>query len=330
MNTKIYDLSFKAEYLHPRHWPSWLAILLVGLLSFIPAALRDACADLMALPLSKLNIKFRRKVLENFDKAFPRLTEDERQALYHRFVRVGLKVILGYGEGFFRSRNYLRKKLIAQGEEYFEAARASGRPIIYLGSHSWAIDHSSLYLSSHGVKGCSFMHTSKNPIFDYFMNHIRMRFGGVIYERSSGIKPLIRNLHQGLNVLFFPDEDLGAKSAVFVNFFASPKATLVVIPKLARLGRALVLPMFGAYNEQKHCYEVIFSPAFENYPSGDDEQDARRMNEAIEQGLQGREEQYMWFLGFYRTDPPPEMLEKFARPQDKQTAADGEGEEHER
>ncbi len=306
MDNKIFDLSFKVQYLHPRYWFSWLAVGVAGVLSFIPAALRDGFADLIAPPLSRLEIKFKRKVLENFDKAFPSLSDEEKQALYLRFVRVFLKVILGYGEGFFRSERYLRGKLKAQGRQYLDEALATGKPVIFLGSHSLSIDHSSLYLSANQVQGCSFMHTSKNRVFDYYMNNIRMRLGGVIYERASGVKPVIRTLLNGENVLFFPDEDLGAKNAVFVNFFASPKATLVIIPRLAKLGKAIVLPMFSAYNEQEHCYEVIFDQYFKDYPSGDDEADTRRMNEAIERGLKGREEQYMWFLGMYRTDPPVE------------------------
>ena len=66
--------------------------------------------------------------------------------------------------------------------------------------------------------------------------------------------------------------------------------------------------MLSTYNEKKHAYEVVFGKMYQNYPSGNDELDAQIMNRSIEELLQGRIEQYMWFLRVYRTRPDTESF----------------------
>ncbi|MBO6258070.1 MAG: lipid A biosynthesis (KDO)2-(lauroyl)-lipid IVA acyltransferase [Succinivibrio sp.] len=306
MTDPKFDISFHREYLHPRYIPSWLGIGILGILAFIPAIVRDFVADILSGPVSKLNISFKKRVFNNFTYAFPDYDEMQKEKLYRDFVRIGLKVILGYGEMFFRSRSHIRKTYMITGKEYLDEALAQNRPVVFLGSHSWAVDRGGIMLAALGLTVCSLMHTSKNKVYDWFMNRMRLKFGGKIYERSAGIKAVIRALREGFHVSFYPDEDLGPKSAVFVKFFASPKASLVVVPKLAEHGNALVVPMFSAYNEEHHKFEIIFDRYFDNYPSKDIKADVRRMNEAIENALKGREGQYMWFLKYYVTRPEAE------------------------
>lgn len=301
-----FDISFHREYLHPRYIPSWFGIGFLGILAFIPVTVRDFMATVLSYPVSRLNISFKNRVFNNLNYAFPDYEVHQKEKLYRDFVRIGLKVIFGYGEMFFRSRSHIRKTYMITGREYLEEALSQNRPVVFLGSHSWAVDRGGILLASLGLCVCSLMHTSKNKVYDWFMNRMRLKFGGKIYERSAGIKAVIRAMREGFHVSFYPDEDLGEKSAVFVKFFATEKASLVVIPKLAEHGKALVVPMFSSYNEEQHKYEIIFDRYFDNYPSGDIKTDVRRMNAAIEKALTGREGQYMWFLKYYVTKPKDE------------------------
>ena len=70
---------------------------------------------------------------------------------------------------------------------------------------------------------------------------------------------------------------------------------------MARLSKAKVVPILPAYNDKTGKYEVHILPALENFPTGDEEQDARAMNKAIEDLVTPRPEQYMWNLSLLKT-----------------------------
>ncbi len=316
MADKNFDSKFKLRYLHPRYIFTWTGILILAVLAYIPSCIRDAIANLLARCLHRLNIKFKRKTMKTLTKAFPNTDQQEREQYYHRFVQIGIKVLFGYGESFFRSKKFVADRFIITGENYYQEALATGKPIIFMAPHSWAIDRGGLFLSSQGLNMCTMMHTSGNEVYDWFMNSIRLKFGGKVYERSAGIKSIVRALKDGYHTFFLPDQDLGAKSAVFVDFFGSKKASLVVLPKLVKFSGAIVLPMFCCYNEQYHKYEVVFDQYFQDYPSDDEVADVRHMNAITERLVHDREGQYMWFLNFYRT-PVPEELETTAKTADK-------------
>jgi KDO2-lipid IV(A) lauroyltransferase len=53
-------------------------------------------------------------------------------------------------------------------------------------------------------------------------------------------------------------------------------------------------------------YVLTFYPAWENYPSGDDVVDARRMNEFIECRVREMPEQYFWLHKRFKTRPEGE------------------------
>lgn len=296
-----FDRSFRKAYLHPRYLPVWILLGILGILSFIPPVIRDFMANLLYRPLMSLPFKQKKIVYTNLKLCFPEKSAEEIEVITRDFFRVGLKVTLGYGESFFRSRKYLRKTYMVTGEEYLKEALALGKPIIFMAPHAWAIDHAGLYLSASGLTMCTMMHTSKNPVYDWFMNSMRLKFDGKVYERGAGIKSIVRALRDGYHSFFLPDQDLGEANSVFVKFFAQDKCTLMVLPRLAKMADAAVVPMFSCYNEEQHRYEVVFDRYFEGYPTGDIMADVRRMNAVIEKLIQGREKQYMWFLRYFKT-----------------------------
>lgn len=302
-NDQAFDTKLKLSYFAPKYWGSWLGILFLGILAFIPSVIRDAFATLLAKPFSRFDIMFKKRAILNFRYAFPELSDEEHNKMYYDYIRLGAKAILGYGETFFRSKKFISKRFLVQGQEYLDEALSLNRPIIFMAPHTWTIDRGGLYLSASGLTMCTMMHTSKNEVFDWFMNSMRLKYGGKVFERSSGIKNIIRALKGGYHSFFLPDQDLEDATKVFVKLFASEKSTLTVLPKLARLTNAVIVPMFCCYNEDKRRYEVVFERYYQDYPSGDITKDARTMNESIERLIKTREKQYMWFLKIYQTRP---------------------------
>ena len=90
---------------------------------------------------------------------------------------------------------------------------------------------------------------------------------------------------------YLPDEDFGAEQSVFVDFFGTYKATLPGLNKMAKLSKAVVIPMFPRYNAETGKYEMEIHPAMNL--SDDPKQSARAMNEEIESFVTPAPEQYV-------------------------------------
>ncbi|WP_458735074.1 lauroyl-Kdo(2)-lipid IV(A) myristoyltransferase [Zobellella taiwanensis] len=297
----VYDLKFKPRYLHPRYWPTWLAIALLWLLAWLPVRPRDALAGAFAPLLVRLAKKQCYIARTNLRLCFPELDQDAVERMLLASVRAGLMGFFGYGEWTARSKAYLQNRFRIQGREHLDACLAAGDKIIFMIPHTWAIDAGGLYLNSLGLPMCTMMHSAKNEVFDWFINRQRARFGGIVYERDAGIKSVIKTIRDGKHFFYLPDQDHGRDASLFVPFFGELKATLPALPKLVKLTGARVLPVLSVYNTAQHCYELIVRPAMAPYPTGDLTADTRAMNAEIEALLTDWPEQYMWFLKYFQT-----------------------------
>jgi len=86
-------------------------------------------------------------------------------------------------------------------------------------------------------------------------------------------------------------------------YFGIEAATLTSLGRLANLTHAVVVPCITHFNRRKDRYEVKCYPALSNVPSGDEIQDAKVMNQALEQMIREAPEQYLWSLRLFQTRP---------------------------
>ncbi|MCZ8485326.1 hypothetical protein O9993_04180 [Vibrio lentus] len=98
--------------------------------------------------------------------------------------------------------------------------------------------------------------------------------------RSGGIKPFIKSVLMGTLVIISL-MNLGREHSVFVDFFATQKATISGLGRLSKLSKAKIVPLFAQYDSNTAQYTLDFYPALP-FPTGNEEQDARMMNQCIE------------------------------------------------
>ena len=300
---RAFDKKIVKELIKPRYLFSWLTLGLLCVLAYVPNRIRDVFAVVIAFIVSFIPLKPRRIAYANMRTAFQDLSAKECRVLYQKSLAVGFSVSLAYAEPSVLPRFLLKKRWKVFGKEYLDAALAQNKPIIFVAPHCFAIDRCGLYLSFYGINMCTMVHAQRNPVYDWFLNQQRLRFGGAVYERSSGLRTLIRELKNGRSCFFLPDEDLGKESSRFINFLGVPKATVSTLPKLAKVSGAITMQLFSVYNLKTACFEVHFSKPFADFPSDNLDKDLTVMNEHIEKMLLKYRDQYMWFLRFFKTCP---------------------------
>jgi len=150
----------------------------------------------------------------------------------------------------------------------------------------------------------------KNRVIDWLMAYGRSRFGrkhgGKLFTRDDGLRPLIRETRKGKVLIYLADEDLGPENSIFAPFYGVQKATIPVLGRLAKSCNAVVLPCVSCYEAKDQRYTITLLPEIEGLPSGGDEIDTLKMNQAIERAIEYCPVQYLWTLRYFQTRPPGE------------------------
>lgn len=301
-----YEAHFSWSYLKPQYWGIWLGIFFLLLLAFVPFHLRDKLAGKLGIWIGYKAKKQRTRAQTNLQYCFPHWTEQQREQVIDKMFEVVAQVMFGIGEIAIRSKKHLQKRSEFIGLEHIEQAKAEGKNIILMVPHGWAIDASGIILHTQGMPMTSMYNPHRNPLVDWLWTITRQRFGGKMHARQNGIKPFLNHVRKGEMGYYLPDEDFGAEQSVFVDFFGTYKATLPGLNKMAKLSKAVVIPMFPRYNAEAGKYEMEIHPAMNL--SDDPEQSARAMNEEIESFVTPAPEQYVWILQLLRTRKDGEDL----------------------
>ncbi len=246
-------------------------------------------------------------VRRNLELCFQDLSPVECDAMtLEHFKAMGI-MLIEMGLGRWASDEHLASITTIKGLEHLQGAFDRGQGIILLAGHFTTLEISGRVLA----QVC--------PPFDgvYRKNHSEFitelqRTGrersveNTIEKRD--IKQMIRNLRAGRMVWYAADQSFSGKGSEVVEFFGVPSMQITATSTLARLGKAVTVPFFPRRLKDGR-YEMTLLPAFDNFPSDDPINDARRYNDALEAHIRTCPEQYFWihrkFKGLPDSYPDP-------------------------
>lgn len=296
---KAYNPTFEWGFLAPKYWGTWIGVLLSVPLSLLPLGFHQWLSHQVARKLAKKKRGATHNIRVNLSLCFPKLNEQQREELVYKTLYTAGVFMLRFGLLSLRSPQWLQRQCHFKNEHHLKQSTDNGENVILLVPHSWAIDIPAVLLASQGLPVSAMAKKQKNPVTDWLMHRQRVQYGGRVYERSGGIKPFIKSIKEGYLGYYLPDQDHGAELSEFVDFFATTKATLPGLTKLAKLSKAKVIPTFASIAPDNGHYTIEFMPPLELQET--EIADARAMNEAIEHFVGKQPQQYMWILRLLRT-----------------------------
>ncbi len=241
----------------------------------------------------------RRIALKNLSLCFPALPAAQIRARAKTHFRAYGQAMVEHAFLWSANKEVIRNYVRLVDEQHWLVHRGV-RPIIWLCPHFVGLDHVGIRITC-DYHGASMYSTQSNPQIDAIIRAGRERFGNAtLFSRQEGIRPVIREMKNGLPFFYLPDMDFGAKDSVFVPFFGVPAATITGLSRLCALTKAVVVPIIALQNPQGG-YDATFYPAWENFPSGDDVADALRLNQFIEARVLEAPEQYLWTHRRFKT-----------------------------
>lgn len=294
-----YMPKFRWSFLLPQYWGIWLGIFALLLLGLLPYRIRDYIAAKLGVIIGHKAKKQRRRAEINLKHCFPQWNEQQREEVIDKMFIVVTQVMLGIGEVAIRSKKHLHQRCEFIGWQEIEKVQAEGHNIIFMVPHGWAIDTAGIMMHSYGLPIMAMYNPHRNPLVDWLWTKVRLRFGGGAHPRQNGIKPFLTKVRNGEMGYYLPDEDYGEELSVYTPFFATEKATLPGLYKMAKVTKAKILPMFPRYDAKKGKY--IFDIHAPLELTKDPAQSARAMNEKIEEFVTPNPEQYVWILRLLKT-----------------------------
>jgi Kdo2-lipid IVA lauroyltransferase/acyltransferase len=242
--------------------------------------------------------------LINLRLCFPQMPEAQRVKLVREHFKMFARGLLERTILWWSSGERIRSLIRVEGAEHFESIK--DKPSILLTPHFVGMDVGGQWIAQYSDTVCMYAR-QKNVYLTELLLHKRARFRSQkLYSRQQGLRPILKGMREGHPFIYPPDQDQGIKDGAFISFFGVPAATMTSLPRIAQMAGAKVVPSITRVLPGSEGYVLTFYPAWENYPSGDDVADARRMNEFIEQRVLEMPEQYFWLHKRFKTRPEGE------------------------
>jgi len=276
---------------------------LMRALARLPLPWLRALGGVLGRLLFVLARRRRHVALTNLRLAFPDWSEAERVDVARRSFIAFAQAFIDRAWVWHAPDAVVRQRIRLTG-----AVDELRRPeaAVLFAPHFYGMDAGGAAIMQQAVaRGGSIYSPQSGAATDAWVRAGRERFGDVVLiNRRDGVKPVIKSLREGRYLYLLPDMDLGPEESLFVPFFGVPAATVPSLPRLARLGRARVVPTVTRMTPQG--YEVQVHPAWTDYPSEDVAADTALMNRRLEEWIRAMPEQYYWVHKRFKTRPAGE------------------------
>lgn len=247
-------------------------------------------------------------VRTNLALCFPKLSEQERQAMQARHFRLLAQTMLDRGLLWFGSTERILETVQISGLEHLGALLDQQRRIVLLAPHFIGLDAAATRLTLFLKESATLYTPQSDPDVDTMVREGRGRFNTVhLISRREGVRGLIRQLRAGVPVYYLPDMDFGREGAVFVPFFGIQAATLLATAQIAKNWDAAVVPIVSRLDPETGQYQVQVLPPLDDFPGEQTLEDATaRLNQLIESWVRPDPAQYYWVHRRFKTRPEGE------------------------
>ena len=295
---------FKWLFLHPRYWLTWLGLGFSILPTLLPYSLILKVGKLLGQLFYHVGGSRVHVARVNLQQCFPDMSDKEREKLLRANFQASGIGIMEVAIAWWWPRKKLEQLVRFENLDYLRQAEGEG--IILLILHFTTIEIAgALICLRHGVNATYREH--KNPVFEYMQRRQRRRYSSAsdLLGRED-VRGMLRVLRSGGTVWYAPDQDYGPRHSVFVPFFGVNTATVTGTSRLAKIGKARVIPMVVTRQNDDSGYTAKVYAPWQNFPQGDEVEDARRVNRFIEERVREYPEQYMWLHRRFKTRPEGE------------------------
>ena len=295
---------FRLRFLGPRHWPSWLGLGLLWLLSRLPYRALMGVGRGLGWLIARIPGSRRRIAAQNIELCFAELDATARARLLEDSLRdVGLMLVEFALAWMGSHRKIARVPVTIEGIEHIEAATARGQGVLLTGAHFSHLELAGrLLVERGGVELAGMYREHGDAAFEWAIRRARQHYAATMFTKNE-VRGCVRYMKSGGRIWYAPDQDMRGKDTVFVPFFGVSASTLTATHHLARLSGACVIPFFHR-RLPEGGYALRLEAPLADFPSKDVSEDTTRINAMIERMAREAPSQYLWIHRRFKTRPP--------------------------
>jgi KDO2-lipid IV(A) lauroyltransferase len=237
----------------------------------------------------------------NIALCFPELCAAQQKKLVRdTFISNG-RGVMEIGLSWCRDPEDFRAIVTVKGQQHLSSALAQGRGVLLVSAHFSTLEIAGSLLALHHDFSVTYRR-HKNPLFEALMKRGRQRHFEEVIERKE-VRKAFRQLQLGKVLWYAADQDNGPRHSVFADFFGRPAASITATTTFASVNKSAVIFLSHYRSHDNQRYELIFSEALQDYPTGDEQQDVLRINALIEAAIRVAPDQYIWLHRRFKTRP---------------------------
>jgi KDO2-lipid IV(A) lauroyltransferase len=286
---------------------AWFGIKALGLL---PRPVARFVGASFAAAAYAVRRPLRRAAMFNLRLAFPEWSEAQRKHAVRRMVRQ-----IGWMAGEFSqfpryTREKIKRIVVIDGEEHFDAAQKKGKGVLFLTGHMSAWEVAPFAHALYGHPLHFLVRPIANRRVDALINGYRCLSGNRPIEKNRSARAILKVLGDGGTVGILSDHNSSIEEGVFVPFFGVLASTTSGLARIALRTDAAVLPGFLSWDDALRKYRLRFEPAVALARSEDEEADVventARFTQVIEAYVRAHPDQWLWVHKRWKTRPAGE------------------------
>ncbi|MCF6435022.1 LpxL/LpxP family Kdo(2)-lipid IV(A) lauroyl/palmitoleoyl acyltransferase [Pseudoalteromonas sp. MMG022] len=294
--------TFKWSFLAPRYWLTWLGVLFMYLISWLPQRAQFSLGKFLGRLVHRF-VKKRRKIAQvNVRLCFPKLNEQQqREMVLKNMENTGIAT-LETGMAWWWPQWRINRVIGSiDGIEHVEHIQKQGKGVLLLVPHMLHLEMLGRILGT-AQQGIGFYRPHNNPLMEYFMTKGRLRSNESLITKRD-VKGLLQALKDKKMCYYLPDQDYGRNRCEFTPFFAVPDAATTTGTLIFSSSKNCETLSLSGTRDARGKYHLKIYPALANFPSDDAKQDVTRVNQRMEEAIMLAPEQYMWLHRRFKTRP---------------------------
>lgn len=297
---------FQLYFLHPKFWLTWLGVLFLYLVSWLPYRLQLILGKGLGRLFKKAMPRRVNIARRNLQLCFPDYSDEQIEELVNRNLENTGIAYFEIGIAWWWPDWRIKRKLHVHGKENLQQAQAGGKGVLMLLFHFLSLEvHARLHGFVKPAVGLYRPHN--NAVMEFLQTRGRGRSNKYMIQRRD-VKGMLQAIANGEIAGYLPDQDYGRRRVEFVPFFNVPDASTTTGTSLfAKHPNCNVLVSRCVRRNDGTGYDVFYEPMLFDFPSGDDKADAARINKLVERAVEQAPEQYLWVHRRFKTRPQEDM-----------------------
>jgi KDO2-lipid IV(A) lauroyltransferase len=292
------------DYVHPRFWLMWFIFALLRLASLFPYRFLLVLGKFLGRAIKLISGKRQRVVEINLQLCFPEKSLEERNRIKNEcYESIGIAIV-ELAMCWWWSEKRLKSLVEIRGLEHLEGVLENKQGAILLSGHFTSLEIGGRLFTLTTPLQVMYR-TQRNALFDSYLYSKRCSYLTNVISRKS-TRQLIKGIKELVPTWYAPDQNFTNERNIFAPFMGIPAATITASSRLVQSAGCAMLPFYTYRKPDGTGYTLTIEPPLENFPSGDDLDDATAINASIEKFVRSHPEQYMWIHQRFKNRPEGE------------------------